>query len=92
VAEDCVIDYTQPALRRLPQRWPGRACTALWTVIATRRGRGFESEDPIVLGKRGIILWRYHLGLGRESSVRGVNLVRVREGRIVEALGYVKGA
>jgi hypothetical protein len=38
------------------------------------------------------ILWRFHWGPGRESSVRGVNLMRVRDGRIVEALGYVKGA
>jgi hypothetical protein len=27
---------------------------------------------------------------GKESSVRGVNLMRVRDGLIVEALGYVK--
>jgi len=27
----------------------------------------------------------------KDSSVRGVNLMRVRDGRIVEAFGYVKG-
>ena len=41
---------------------------------------------------RAIILWRYRRGPGDASSVRGVNLMRVRGGRIVEALGYVKGA
>jgi hypothetical protein len=31
-------------------------------------------------------------GPDRANSVRGVNLMRVRDGRIVEAQGYVKGA
>jgi hypothetical protein len=30
------------------------------------------------------------LGEGHENSVRGVNLMHVRDGKIVEALGYVK--
>ncbi len=47
-------------------------------------------EKVIVLAERGLILWRYHWGEDRASSVRAVNLVRVREGRIIEALGYVK--
>jgi hypothetical protein len=39
---------------------------------------------------RAIIAWRLH----REGSgpVRGVNLMRTRDGQIVEARGYVKGA
>ena len=89
VAEDCVIENTQPAPDG--SRHVGReACIALWTAIATAPGTFFEPEDLSVLGERGIILWRYHWGPGRESSVRGVNLMRVRDGRIVEALGYGK--
>src|SRR6266404_575663 len=89
VAEDCVIENTQPAPDG--SRHVGReACIALWTAIATAPGTFFEPEDLSVLGERGIILWRYHWGPGWESSVRGVNLMRVRDGRIVEALGYVK--
>jgi len=34
---------------------------------------------------------RYRWGDGAEDSVRGVNLMRVRGGLIVEAMGYVKG-
>ena len=91
VAEDCVIENTQPAPDG--SRHVGReACVALWTAIAAAQGTWFEPEDLSVLGDRGIILWRFHWGPGRESSLRGVNLMRVRDGRIVEALGYVKGA
>ena len=31
-----------------------------------------------------------HFGAGDENTVRGVNLMRVRDGQIVEALGYAK--
>ena len=90
VAADCVIENTNPAPDG--SRHVGReACIALWTEIATAPGTFFELEDLVVAGDRGIILWRYHWGPGRESSTRGVNLMRVRDGLIAEALGYVKG-
>ena len=41
-------------------------------------------------GDRATIRWRYRFGAGDENSVRGVNLMEVRDGKIVEALGYVK--
>ena len=52
----------------------------------------FAPEEIIVAGDRGIIKWRYCWGEGDVYSVRGVNLMRVRDGLIVEGLGYVKGA
>lgn len=90
VDEHCVIENIKPAPDGA--RTVGReACVALWTEIATTPGTFFVSEDIIVMGERGIILWRYHWGPEQASSVRGVNLMRVRDGRIVEAMGYVKG-
>jgi SnoaL-like domain len=88
VAADCVIENTVPAPDGA--RHEGRdACIALWTEIATTAGTFFELEEVTVMGGRGIIRWRYHWGEGQ--SVRGVNLMRVEDGLIVEALGYVKG-
>ena len=90
VAEDCVIENTQPAPNG--SRHVGRdACIALWTGIATAPGTHFDLENVIVTGERGIILWRFYWGEGEANSVRGVNLMRVRDGLIVEAKGYVKG-
>ncbi|MGZ6194899.1 MAG: nuclear transport factor 2 family protein, partial [Candidatus Binataceae bacterium] len=31
-------------------------------------------------------------GAGESNSVRGVNLMRVRDGQIIEAMGYVKSS
>jgi hypothetical protein len=91
VAEDCIIENTQPAPDG--SRHVGReACIAVWTGIATTPGTWFVPEDLIAMGERGIILWRFHWGPDKAESLRGVNLMRVRDGRIVEALGYVKGA
>lgn len=90
VAEDCVIENTQPAPDG--SRHEGKAaCVAVWTEIATAQGMHFEPEGIIARGDRGEIRWRLVWGTDRASSVRGVNLMRVRDGRIVEAQGYVKG-
>lgn len=89
VAEDCVIENTQPAPDG--SRHEGKAaCIELWTRIATMPGAHFEPEAIIARGDRGEIRWRLVWGPTPESSVRGVNLMRVRDGRIIEALGYMK--
>lgn len=91
VAEDFIIENTQPAPDG--SRHEGKdACIALWTQIATTPGIHFEPEGIVARGDRGEIRWRLVWGPERSDSVRGVNLMRVRNGRIVEAQGYVKGA
>jgi ketosteroid isomerase-like protein len=88
VADDCVIENTVPAPDGA--RYVGRdACVALWTGIATAPDTRFDLEETFVAGERATIRWRYWWGEG--NSVRGVNLMRVRDGLIVEAMGYVKG-
>ena len=49
------------------------------------------SEEVVVTGERATIRWRLRWGEGEDQSVGGVNLMRVQNGQIVEALGYVKG-
>jgi hypothetical protein len=91
VGAECVIENTQPAPNG--SRHVGRdACVALWTGIATNQGTWFDIQDVIVTGERATIFWRLHWGEGDERSIRGVNLMRVAGGKIVEARGYVKGA
>ena len=91
VADNCIIENTQPAPDG--SRHEGKdACIAVWTQIATNPGIHFEPESIIARGDRGEIRWRLVWGPDHASSVRGVNLMRVRDGRIIEAQGYVKGA
>jgi len=87
VGEGCVIENSTPAPDGA--RIEGRdACAASWTQIATSPEIEFDLEDVEVMGERAIIRWRMRRGAG---AVRGVNLMRVRAGKIVEGMGYVKG-
>jgi len=88
VAEDCVIENTTPAPDGA-RRAGKAACVELWSAIATGPGTRFDIEETFVAGDRATIRWRYWMADGH--SLRGVNLMRVEDGRIVEAMGYVKG-
>lgn len=90
VADDCVLENTTPA--PLGARHVGReACLELWRGIAQNRDAHFELEEVHVMDERAHIRWHYRWGTGQHDSVRGVNLMRVRDGRIIEGRGYVKG-
>ena len=87
VAPDCIMESIQPAPNGT--RYEGYEVNlAFWQAMAADRVNRFEAEDTFVMGDRANIRWRYHFGDG--GSVRGVSLIRVRDGRIVEALAYAK--
>jgi hypothetical protein len=55
----------------------GRAARlAFWHNLANNRDGAFAVEDVVAFGDHAIIRWRYRM--------------RLRDGLIVEALGYVK--
>ncbi|MFF4986656.1 nuclear transport factor 2 family protein [Streptosporangium saharense] len=89
VADDCVMEAVQPAPdgERVEG---GEACLAFWRALADDRATQFSPENVTVAGDRATIRWRYRYGDGPADSVRGVNLMRIRDGLIVEALGYSK--
>jgi len=89
VADDCVIEDTSPAPDGL-RREGGQACLARWTELAGNRELTFTSEEAEIHGDLAIAPWALRWGEGAQDRVRGVNLIRIRDGRIVEARGYVK--
>jgi ketosteroid isomerase-like protein len=89
IAEDCVMESVEPAPDGT--RYVGRkACLDFWQKLANSRDGAFADEDIAAVDEHGIIRWRYRFGPGLSQSVRGVTVMRVRDGLIVEALGYVK--
>jgi hypothetical protein len=62
----------------------------LWQNLANSKDGAFDVEEVVVFGDRANILWRYRSGPGLSQYVRGVTLVRLRDGLIVEALAYAK--
>jgi ketosteroid isomerase-like protein len=89
IAENCVMESVEPAPNGT--RYEGRsACLDFWHKLANSREGEFTAENIVASEEHGIIRWRYCFGPGLSQSVRGVNVMRVRDGLIVEALGYVK--
>ena len=89
IAEDCVMESVEPAPDGT--RYVGRdACLEFCQKLANNRDGAFADEEIVAIDERAIIRWRYRFGPGLSQSVRGVNVMRVRDGLIVEALGYVK--
>lgn len=87
IAPDCVMETIQPAPDGA--RYDGYDVNlAFWQAMVVDRVNRFEVEDTFVMGDRANVRWRFHFGNG--GSVRGVSLMRVRDGRIVEALAYAK--
>ena len=85
IGDDCVMEGTGPA----PDGnvWTGYdECLAGWQGLASDPAIRFEVEHVDVDGDRAVIRWRV---TGAEDY-RGVNLMRLRDGKIVEALGYGK--
>lgn len=100
VHDDCVMVSVQPAPEGT--RYEGRdTCLAFWRELALDLNTTFSPDDAHVFGDRAVIKWRVAFGPGEVNEVfgeahadsawmLGVNLMQIRDGRIVEALGYGK--
>jgi hypothetical protein len=91
IDDDCVLENSGPAPDG-SRHLGGAECLTFWSGIAANTESTFEPEEIYAVGDRGIIRWRLTWGPAEDESVRGVNLMRVRAGKIVEGMGYVKGS
>jgi ketosteroid isomerase-like protein len=87
VTDDCVFDNTDPAPDGT--RYVGRAAIrSAWSGIFDDRSSRFEAEETFSADDRVIQLWRYTWA---DGHVRGVDVFRVRDGKVSEKFSYVKG-
>jgi hypothetical protein len=87
VADNCVMESIQGPDGIKTEGY--QACLEFWQNLVNDKNTRFDVEEVFVAGNRANIRWRYFWG---EGSVRGVTLIRVRDGKIEEALGYSKTA
>lgn len=87
MTEDCVFDDTAPPDG---QRHEGHdAVRARWQqFFRDAPNARFRTEEVFAAGDRVVVRWTYSWG---DGHVRGVDLFRVRHGRVGEKLSYVKG-
>ena len=90
IGDGCVLENTAPAPDGA--RYEGReTCLAFWKGVASSDNLVFKAEEISAMGDRGIIRWQLRWSNREADRGRDVNIMRVRDGKIVEGLGYVKG-
>lgn len=92
MTDDCVFENTEPPDGK---RYEGQeAVRQAWEDFFRSSPQArFEAEDVIAAGDRCTVRWLYHWldGEGKPGHIRGVDVLRVREGKVAEKLAYVKG-
>lgn len=93
MTEDCVFENTAPAPDG--ERLAGAvAVGGFWRrFFASTPSARFVTEEAFAAGDRAVVRWTFTWDEGPENRghVRGVDVVRVRDGRVAEKLAYVKG-
>jgi ketosteroid isomerase-like protein len=92
MTEECVFENTNPppdGTRYARQA----AVRAFWEWFFARAPDAvFEAEEVVALGDRCVVRWIYRKTRdGQPWHLRGVDVFRVREGKVAEKLAYVKG-
>jgi ketosteroid isomerase-like protein len=93
MTEDCVFENTYPPPDG--ERYEGQtAVRAFWErFFAASPHATFETEDIFACEDRCVARWFYRWVEqdGKHGHVRGVDVFRVRDGKVAEKLAYVKG-
>jgi ketosteroid isomerase-like protein len=92
MTEDCVFENTRPVPdgERIVGAGPVRE---FWERFFARSPQArFDAEEIVTAGDRCVVRWVYHwVRDGVPGHIRGVDVFRVRDGRVAEKLSYVKG-
>jgi len=92
MTEDCIFENTNPAPDGI--RLSGAAAVrGYWEkFFAANPDAIFEAEDMFVGGDRCTVRWIYRkVKDGQPWHLRGVDVFKVRDGKVAEKLSYVKG-
>lgn len=92
MTDDCIFENTNPPPDGA--RLEGAAAVrAYWQkFFAANPDARFETEDIMVAGDRCVVRWIYRKTKeGKPWHLRGVDVFKVRDGKVAEKLSYVKG-
>ncbi len=93
MTEDCVFENTCPPPDG--ERFAGRTSVrGFWSrFFRESPSARFTAEEIFAAGDRCVVRWRYDWAGkdGTPGHIRGVDIFRVRDGKVCEKLAYVKG-
>jgi len=88
--DDIAFESTSPAPDG--QRHEGReAVRTVWAEVLATPGLTFTEEESFVCDDRAVVRWRYDWSAPEPGRVRGVDVIRFRDGLVCEKCSYVKG-
>lgn len=93
MTDDCVFESTSPAPDGVRHEGAD-AVRSVWERLYERtQDAAFETEEYFACRDRGILRWRFSWREtdGSAGHVRGVDVLRFRDGKVAEKLSYVKG-
>jgi len=88
MTEDCIFENTFPAPEGSRHVGASDVRRELGGFLLSSPDAHFDEEELIACGDRCVVRWRYSWG---DGYVRGVDVMRVRDGKVSEKLSYVKG-
>lgn len=93
MTDDCIFDNTYPPPDG--ERFEGQnAVREFWeSMLRSSPQAHFDTEEMFAAGDRCVVRWRYSYDgpNGQTEHIRGVDVLRVRDGKVAEKLAYVKG-
>ncbi len=87
ITDDCVFESTGPSPDGVQHKGQDEIRLA-WQGIFDDTASRFEVEESFAVGDRVVERWVYSWNGGH---IRGVDLFRVRDGKVAEKFAYVKG-
>lgn len=93
MTEDCVFESTSPAPDGVRHEG-AEAVRRVWeTLFAETTDPVFAEEESFVAKDRAVVRWRFTWTEpdGSQGHVRGVDVMRFRDGKVSAKLSYVKG-
>jgi ketosteroid isomerase-like protein len=92
MTDDCVFENTSPAPDGTRCAGQSEVRRAFSEFFASSPTAEFEIEELFAAGERCVVRWIYRWQSADGSGhVRGVDVFRVRDGKVAEKLSYVKG-
>lgn len=88
MTDDCVFESTDPAPDGRRIEGADAVATAWRELFTASPNARFDVEEVIGAGDRAVVRWTFDWGNGH---VRGVDVLRIRDGKVAEKLSYVKG-
>jgi uncharacterized protein (TIGR03086 family) len=93
MTDDCVFEATGPAPDGVRHEG-AEAVREVWVdLFGGTSEPAFTEEESFVAGERGVLRWRFDWAGddGTPGHVRGVDVLRFRDGLVCEKFSYVKG-